>query len=189
MDLDASWGQGSSRRDFHFVTFVTVRSPFLIQDGLLPSKSALSTTFGLLLTLLDAVVLEKIQLLHLPKQQRICVQWSIYIARSLILLASFGILWHPLPRVVDSCGYDISVHCHPFQCRIFFPLLGPLDFTFLTRPPLPHLVHVWHLRTGQRALSEYCAIKALRIATRGSGCNSQLNWLNTMILNSSLKVF
>ena len=46
---------------------------------------------------------------------------------------TFGYVWHSLPRVVDSCGYDISVHCHPFQCRIWVPhRVGPLDFTFLT---------------------------------------------------------
>ena len=135
MDLDASWGQGSIRSDFHFVTF---RSLVAVQDGLL-----LSTTFGLVLALLDAVVLEKIQLLHLQKQQRICMQWSIVHCQQ---FDTFGILWHSLPRVVDSCGH-ISVHCHPFQCRILVPLLGPLDFTFLTRPPLPHSVHVWGRET------------------------------------------
>ena len=91
MDLDGSWGQGSSRRDFHFVIF---QSPFRM--GLL-SKVARSTTSGPVLALLDAVVLEKIQLLHLPKQQRICVQWSIDSIVHCQQFDTFGILWHPLP--------------------------------------------------------------------------------------------
>ena len=167
MDLDASWGQGSSRRDFHFVTF---QSPFRM--GLL-SKAARSTTSGPVLALLHAVVLEKIQLLHLPKQQRICVQWSILHRQK---FDTFGYFWHSLPRVVDSCGFLWIWHI----CA--FPSISMSNLGATSRTTRLHFSHQTTfaplspcLRTGQRALSEYCAIKALRIATRGSGGNSQLN--------------
>ena len=159
MDLDGSWGQGSSRRDFHFVTF---QWPLAVQDGLL-SKAARSTTCGLLLALLDTVVLQKIQLspsTKAAKDLRAMIDWFD------CTLPAVWYFWHSLA--------SFALNCHSFQCRILVPLLGPLDFHFSHQTTFVPLSPC--LRTGECAISEAIAIQALRIATRGSGGNSQLNY-------------
>ena len=105
-----------------------------------------------------------------------------YSCRSLAFFwQSFGIL---CPGMWIVRGYHIAVSCYSFHCQILVPLLvGPL-VTWLhlshqtTFAPLSQC-----LRTGSRAISELGAITARRIATRGSGCNSQLiRWSRTQAL-------
>ena len=155
------------------MTFVTFRSPLAIQDGL--SKVAMSTTFGPVLALLDTVVLEKIQRLHLPKQQWICLQRSILHRQK---FDTFGYFWHSFGTFAQGGFLWISRH----SCKLVFISMSNLGATS-SRTTRLHLSHQTTfaplspcLRTGDRAVSEYGAIQARRFATRGSGCNSQLNY-------------
>lgn len=107
MDLDGSWGQGSSRRDFHFVTFVTFRSPLAIQDELL-SKGARSTTCGL----------RRYNFSIYQGSKRCACNDRFYIARSLIVLDTFG-------TFAQGCGFPWISH----SCKLLFISMSNLGDT------------------------------------------------------------